>query len=94
MPPGHRQVFYQDPSEHLDYAFDYIDWAAAGDTIADADVVASTGLTVDSVHPDGNRVTFWVSGGTVGVTYDVTVTATTVQGRTVERSVFFKIVDL
>ena len=57
-------------------------------------VVAPAGLTLGSSFIIGNTVfKQWVSGGTVGVTYKVTVTCTTNAGRVKQVEFTVKIKD-
>lgn len=72
------QRFTKQPSDVLDYEFDFTDWfGARADTIGSYIVVVATGLTkvVDSMA--GKIVTVVLSGGTSGVSYKVTVRITT-----------------
>ena len=83
----------KDPQAVLDYAFDWSGWLAAAETISTATVTASgTGLVVGTGPTPpapaivAGVVTYWLSGGTVGTTYDVTCHITTSQGRTDDRT--------
>jgi hypothetical protein len=76
---------YKDPASTLKYTVDFAaDLGTA--TISGASGVAETGLTLGAVVNDTTTVTVTVSGGTVGETYRVTVTATTNDGQTLVRS--------
>ena len=79
----------KDPDSILDYQWDFTSWLASGDTVASYVVTADPGITVESDSNDTTSVTVWLSGGTAGQAYTVSVRATTQQGRTVERSVIF-----
>ena len=85
----------KDPNAVLDYQWSWADWLAAGEAIASHTVVAETGITVDSSVADSNAVTVWLSGGTAGESYEVTVRVTTnnVTPRTDDRSVTFVIAE-
>jgi hypothetical protein len=79
------------PAAVLDYQMDWSGWLAAGETISGADVSAESGITVNpagkTTSTSGGVVTFWLGGGTAGVTYNVTVTVTTnsrVDSRTIQ----------
>lgn len=82
----------KDPSENLDYQIDFTKWLG-GDTIQ-SQVVTADGVTKGAVSESGGVVTVWLSGGQAGTTGRVTVTVTTVGGRTVERSASIYIDDL
>lgn len=73
------------PPEVLDYDVDYSEWLTAQDNVESATVaIQPPGLTVDNVFINDPRVKIWLSGGTNGVTYKVTVTTVTADGRTKE----------
>lgn len=86
--------YIKQPAEVKDYDIDFSEWLPTGDTIStyEADVVCIVGtdddtLTVDSQSASSTTVKTWLSGGTDGCTYKVTVTVTTVGGR-VDQSEF------
>ena len=83
----------KDPSAVLDYAFDWTEWLATGETITDYTITADTGITVDSSTEDAGKVTVWLSGGTAGINYRVACLITTSAGRTDERTIWIKVVD-
>lgn len=62
-----------------DWTLDFTDFLETGETIADATAVASTGLTVTATNivATDTGVQIWLSGGTAGETYTITVTVTT-----------------
>jgi hypothetical protein len=78
------------PAAVLDYQMDWSNWLASGETISSADVTADAGITVNpngkSTGTSGGVVTFWLGGGTAGMSYIVTVTVTT-NARTDSRSI-------
>ena len=93
-------TFTKDPSEVLDYVFDWApltngrtgaisDWLTSGETIVSRTITAETGITVDSssITDSNTSVTVWLSGGTAGENYIVTCTIVTSAGRTAERSI-------
>lgn len=85
-------TYIQQPSERLDYTFDYTDMLKDGDTISSATAVASpSGLTVSGVTTTPTTIRFWVNGGSVGAKYKVTVTATTTNGRVKQDEAVFSI---
>ena len=79
--------YVKDPQAVLDYAFDWSDWLAESESVISATVTMTpTGLTKPSQSIIGDRVVFWLSGGTVGATYTVTCHVTTNQGRQEDRT--------
>jgi len=83
----------KDPSAVLDYAFDWTEWLASGETITDHTITADTGITVDSSTESGGKVTVWLSGGTAGINYKVACKITSTAGRTDERTIWIKVTD-
>jgi len=81
----------KDPQSVLDYTWDFTNWLAVGDTIVSHSVDADAGITIVSSSNDDQKVTVWIGGGIAGERYTVTVRMTTVQGRTVDRSIIFRI---
>jgi len=90
----------KDPSDVLDYQFD-IGPAIVGndsDFISTIDVTISPGspgdLAADGISADGTRAVMWLSGGQSGTVYTVTVLITTVNGRTLQRSILLPVLSL
>ena len=83
----------KDPSAVLDYAFDWTDWLATSETIANHTITADTGIVVDSSTENAGIVTVWLSGGTAGINYKVACLITTTAGRTDERTIWIKVVE-
>ena len=83
------------PVEIKDYPIDYTEWLSPiSDTIADAVAqiecltdAANTALSLHSLGVSTTGVAVWLSGGTDGERYKVTVTVTTLGGR-VDQSEF------
>lgn len=95
--------FEKQRAEREAYAIEYEDDLASGDTIALGPVVLveiqggmvdSTLLMISPVAVTATRVTLWVSGGTNGATYKITVTASTLSGRVLQDEVTLKIKDI
>ena len=85
-------TYIKQPTETLDYDIEYVDFLSDGDSLqAGASSVSPVGLTVHSPLVVGTKLKVWVEGGTVGVTYKVTVQATTALGRVKEDELVFKI---
>lgn len=78
----------QQPSDVRDYDIDFDQWFPAGDTIVQAVVVASPAMPEapsTAIAPSGRRVKVWVyDGGTDGLTYTLTLKASTNDGRVKE----------
>jgi molybdopterin biosynthesis enzyme MoaB len=88
----------QDPDATLDYRWDYraltngtgrTDWLEVGETIASYEVLPDAGLVVESDETvdTASAVVVWLSGGTAGADYDVTVRVTTTAGRVDDRTI-------
>ena len=81
----------KDPSAVLDYAFDWTEWLATGETITDHTITADTGITVDSSTELDGKIIVWLSGGTAGINYKVACKITTSAGRTDERTMLITV---
>lgn len=86
----------QQPSDRIDYAFDYANgedpFLEPGDSLESATVVCEpTGLHVHNVSAIEGQVRFWVTGGIPGEKYKVTCTASTKLGRIKQDEVIFVI---
>lgn len=82
------------PDDQLDYDVSFERWLSDGDTITDADAaVDPVGVTVDNVQIFGDVVKVWLSGGEVGGSHKINVTATTTQGRVKEVTFNLRIVE-
>lgn len=81
----------QRADDRLDYDVDFSRWLSDDDAISDATAEADVGLTVETVQVFGNIVKVWVSGGVIGKSYVVTVTATTHDARVKEESFTIRI---
>lgn len=88
-------TYYKQPSEVLDYDVDYSEWIPSGDTIASKTVTAESGITVDSssINSSTHVIKVWLSGGTDGTLYKVTVLATTTAGRSKEKEFYVRVRD-
>ena len=82
----------QDPSDNLDYTFDWTDWLA-GDTIVTSSWVVTAGLTEGANVNTTTSATVWLSGGTAGTSYVATNTIITAAARTANRSFNIDVVD-
>lgn len=84
--------FVKQPAETLDYDIDFAEFLSDGDTLVSAGdppvpsplnvVVSPTGLTLGpTLVRDGTIVKQWLSGGTDGQKYKITLTVTSNAGR-------------
>lgn len=77
------ETFEKRPADKKDYDIGYSSWLSTGDAIDTAtatvtcDDETTPALQVDSIATNTNTVKLWISGGTIGKEYKVTVTATT-----------------
>lgn len=86
--------FTKQPSENLDYDFDFIKALPDGDNVSSAVVTASpTGVTLGTKQISGQTVKQWISGGTAGGNHKITCVATSVAGRIKEMEFMLGIVD-
>lgn len=84
----------QQPEEVKDYDIDYSDWLTSGDNVESVDVaVNQAGLVAGPVYINDPFVKIWVSGGVSGITYKVTVTTTTADGRVKQDEFKIKVKD-
>lgn len=67
------------PNDTLDYDIELEDWLKDGESVTQIEASADEGLTVDSVSVDNTAqvAKVWLSGGSAGQSYEVTVTLTT-----------------
>lgn len=90
----------KDPGDVLDYILDISPAIIGndGDGIATLDLVISPSdpgdLTLQSSTTDGSRVILWLSEGQAGTVYTITLTMTTVNGRSLVRSVLLPVLSL
>ena len=86
-------TFIKQPAENLDYDIDFSEFLSEGDTLQSLGIppvpnplsvtVSPSGVVIGStfVINNGKGVKQWLSGGTNGVKYKITLTATTNGGR-------------
>lgn len=89
--------FNKQPSEVLDFDIEADDWLNTNDTIITAtSVVVPTGLTLQSttIFNTGRSVKVWVAAGANGVTYKITTTMTTTDGRVKEHDWQLKVKEI
>lgn len=84
--------FIQDPSDVLDYPWDWSQWLQSGETISSSVFsVTPSGLSIASQSNTTTNATVWLSGGTSMTTYTVTNKITTTAGRTADRSATIRV---
>ncbi len=90
----------KDPGDVLDYILDISPAIVGndGDGILTVDVNLSPSdpgdLVLQSTSADGSRVVLWLSDGQPGLVYTITFSITTVNGRTLHRSVLLPVLLL
>lgn len=83
------------PVEKFSYTISYEEALTVGDNVESATAeVTPVGLVIDNVAVIDPRVKFWASEGTAGITYKVTLTVITADGRTFQDEILFKIKEV
>lgn len=86
------ETFTKQPGETLDYDISFAEFLAGyADTGLSATVTAAAGITLDFFSLTQGVVKVWLSGGTTGQSYKVTVRLTTTGGRIKEDEIVIKI---
>jgi hypothetical protein len=82
--------FEQQTDEKLDY--DFVFNLPSTDSVSSVQIpVNPSGLTVSSTSMSANTVKVWLTGGTDGADYTVTVKATTSEGRVKELAMILRV---
>lgn len=90
----------KDPADVLDYQFDISPALVGndGDSIATLDVTIEPSnpgdLSLNSVTTDGPVAILWLSAGQPGTIYTINLLITTVNGRTVSRTILLPVLSL
>lgn len=90
----------KDPSDVLDYQFNMSPALIGneGDSIATLDVFISPDnpgdLTLGQAQADGPSAVLWLSGGQSGTVYTITILLSTINGRTLQRSILLPVLAL
>ena len=83
------------PAERFSYTVSYEDALTTGDNVESATAeVSPSGLVLENVGVYDPRVKLWVSGGTNGTSYKVTLTVGTADGRVFQDELVFRIKEL
>ena len=89
--------FLLDDDADLDFVFDWSSWLATGETISTYTVTVPTGITLGTgtkaPSQASGKVTYWVSGGTIGQSYRVACKITTNASRIDERTMNIKVLE-
>jgi hypothetical protein len=84
----------KDPADVLDYSITFTRALPSGANLTGATwAVTPSGLAIGASAQSGQVATVFLSGGTAGVEYTVTCTATADGGRTIERSAQILVVN-
>jgi len=81
-----NKLFGKDPNAVLDYAIDWSSWLGT-DTISTSAWTVASGITKTGESKTSTKATIWLSGGTAGVTYELTNRIVTTAGRTDDRTI-------
>lgn len=84
-----QTLFFEsrDPADVTAFSFDWSGWVATSDNIESATItVTPTDLNSSAVLVHGRVVSVFLTGGTVGQTYNVACLVTTTNGLTARRS--------
>jgi hypothetical protein len=90
----------KDPSDVLDYRLGISPALVGneGDSIATLDVMITPSepgdLTLTSATADGPFAVLWLAGGQAGTVYTITITISTTNGRTLQRSILLPVLLL
>jgi len=91
-------LYAKDPASHVDYSFDWSSWLTSSETISTAawalDPASSGAPVLGSEIGSGSVRGIYVSGGTSGHRYRLSCQITTDAGRTAERSVTLRIMEI
>lgn len=82
--------FTKDPDATLDYKVDWSSWLV-DDTISGSQWIIPAGINFVIDSFDNTSATVWLSGGSVGSSYEVVNRITTDAGRVDDRTIIIKI---
>lgn len=78
--------FSKDPSDTLDYGFEWSGWLEVGETLVSSTWDIPSGLTAGAASFTSTATTQWLASGTLGIEYTVTNHVLTSLGRVGDRS--------
>lgn len=84
------KTFTKDPDAVLDYTGNWAAWLK-DDTITNSEWDVPEGITKEDEDRTASTTLIWLSGGTVGQTYQLRNRITTAAGRTDDRTIAIKI---
>lgn len=84
-------AYVKDPNANLDYGFNWSDWLASEETIETSIWTVPAGLTKESESNTTTVTVVWLSGGIVGVDYEVVNHIVTSMGREDDRTITLKV---
>lgn len=94
-------TFNKQPADRYDYDFNYSEWLTVNDNLESTvvttfpdDSAEVDGLQVDIVVVIDPLIKIWLSGGKNGVTYKITMTTTTADGRIKQDEFKVKVKDI
>jgi hypothetical protein len=88
-------TFQKQPADRLDYDVTYKEWLTEGDNLMSVTSSCSPdGLVIETAYVHDPMVKVWLSGGTSGTTYKITLTATTADGRIRQDEFKVKVKDI
>lgn len=70
-------TFQKDPGATLDYSVDWTEFLETGEAIASSTWTVPTGITEVTTSNTDTKGTIWLSGGTLGQTYELVNRITT-----------------
>lgn len=87
--------YEKDPQAILDYSIDWTSFLETAETIATSQWFTTSGITVDVTGHTTKVATIWVSGGTLGQSYELTnrITTSNTPARVDERTIIITIVN-
>lgn len=88
-------TFEKDPQAVLDYSVDWTDFLETNETIFSSQWFNPEGITVDSNGHTDKVATVWLSGGTLGQSYELVnrITTDNNPARVDERTIIISIVN-
>lgn len=89
-------IYTKQPGDSIDIDIDFSQWLPSTDTISTSSATAEAGITLGSTTNNltEKKVKQWVSGGTTGNRYKVTVRMTSVEGRIKEVDFYIKVKEI
>lgn len=89
-------IFSKQPGDTVDIDVDLSQWLPSSDTISTAVATADAGITLGATDINNTLkiVKQWVSGGTTGNRYKVTLTITSAEGRVKEVEFYVKVKEI